>query len=44
MLSSKLFHYFLWSFLIAAFVCFFIATILSGYYMDMSYSFHTQPK
>jgi hypothetical protein len=40
MLSSKMFHYFLWSFLIAAFVCFLMATILSGYYMDMSYSFH----
>jgi hypothetical protein len=43
MLSSRMFHYFLWTTLAVAFVCFLVSTICSGIYMDMCYSFHTQP-
>jgi hypothetical protein len=39
MLSSRLFHYFLWATLALAFVCFLVSTICSGYFMDMCYSF-----
>jgi putative effector of murein hydrolase LrgA (UPF0299 family) len=39
MLSSRMFHYFLWSVLLLAFVCFLVSTVCSGYFMDLCYSF-----
>jgi hypothetical protein len=44
MLSSRTFHYFLWSILILAFLCFLVSVVCSGYYMDMCYSFTNTPK
>jgi hypothetical protein len=39
MLSSRMFHYFLWTSIILAFICFLVSTGCSGFYMGEYYAF-----